>query len=72
MKQDLEKYKYTNEILVQGVLGFQKKLDETRKKLEDQHLTNLALEERMKEADQKFHETEKQLKEFNRLKSTAI
>jgi len=43
-----------------------------RTKLEDKHLDFLALEERLKESEQRFLETGKELKEFNRLKQTAI
>lgn len=43
-----------------------------RTKLEDKHLDYLALEERLKESEQRFLETGKELKEFNRLKQTAI
>ena len=72
MKSDMDKYKYTNEILKKGVHSFQKNNDQLRIKLEDKHLNYLALEERLKESEQRCLETGKQVKDFNKLKQTAI
>ncbi len=72
MKSDLDQFRYTNDILRKGVRGFQKNIDQLRTKLEDKNLDYLALEERLKESEQRFLETGKELKEFNRLKQTAI
>jgi hypothetical protein len=45
MESDLDKFRYTNEILKKGIRGFQKNIDSLRTKLEDKHIDYLALEE---------------------------
>lgn len=72
MKSDLDQIRYTNDILKKGVRSFQKNIDQLRTKLEHKQLDYLALEERLKESEQRLLETGKELKEFNRLKQTAI
>lgn len=68
----MEKHKYTNDVLKKGIRSFQKHVDTLRSKLESNTQTTTALEGQLKGYEVKLEETDKQIKEFGRLKTTAM